>query len=256
MRKATSKSPEQIALIREAGKYHNELLVVLIQATKAGVSLIELEEIASQFLKKHNLKWSFKGYNGYPANLCLSVNDCVVHGIPDRYVLKNGDVLKIDLWVSYKWFMTDAAVTVIVGGEHTNQKAAWLVETTKNWLNECVQFFGPGRAVYDRSYAISHYVTQKWYSVIKPLTGHWTGKYVHEGPTVYNYPHPESKKSILQKNHIIAVEPITAITSSDYIERPSINSWNLYTEHGDPGVQREYTLAITDNGYEILAWIQ
>lgn len=256
MKKVTIKTPEQIQLIREAGKYHNELLELLGKSAKAWVTLLELEEIASQFLKKNNLKWSFKGYNGYPANLCLSVNDCVVHGIPDRYVLKNGDLLKIDLWVTYKWYMTDAAISVVVGGEHTHQEAAGLVEATKDGLDECIRFLWPWRAVYDRSYAIAHYVTQKWFSVIKPLTGHGTGKYVHEGPTIYNFPHPESKKTILQKNMVIAVEPITAITSEDYVERPSINSWNLYTEHGDPGCQWEYTMLITDNGYEILAWIK
>ncbi len=102
MKKATIKTPEQINNIRIAGKFHNELLLILRDAAKAGVSLLDLEKIAADFLKKHNLKGSFKGYNGYPANLCLSVNDCVVHGIPDRYVLKNGDVLKIDLGVTYK----------------------------------------------------------------------------------------------------------------------------------------------------------
>lgn len=256
MRKATIKTPEQIENIRQAGKYHNELLKIIMKEAKAWVSLLELEEIAVQFLKKNNLKGSFKGYNGYPANLCLSVNDCVVHGIPDRYILKNGDVLKIDLGVTYKGCMTDAAVTVIIGGEHTNPEAAWLVEATKEWLDECLRFFGPGRAVYDRAYAISHYITQKGYKVIKPLTGHGTGKAVHEGPTIFNYPHPESKKTLLQKGLVLAIEPITAITSDDYIERPAINNRNLYTAHGDPGVQREYTILITENGYEILAGIQ
>lgn len=256
MKKAFVKTDAQIQLIREAGKYHNELLQILQWAAKAGVNLLELEQIAVDFLKKNNLTGSFKWFNGYPANLCLSVNDCVVHGIPDNYVLKNGDFLKIDLGVTYKWYMTDAAVTVIVGGEHTNQEWAWLLEVTKDGLDECLRFIWPGRAVYDWSYAIAHYVTQKEYTIIKPLTGHGTGKYVHEGPTVYNYPHPEAKKSILEKNLVIAVEPITAITSTDYIDRPQINNWNLYTEHGDIGCQREYTLLITDNGYEILAWIQ
>ena len=256
MRKVTIKTTEQINLIREAWKYHNELLDILSKAAKAGVALIELEAIAADFLQKNNLKGSFKWFNGYPANLCLSVNDCVVHGIPDRYVLKNGDVLKIDLWVIYKGYMTDAAVTVIVGWEHTNQEAAGLVEATKDWLDECIPFFWPGRQVYDRSYGIAHYISQKGYNIIRPLTGHGTGKYLHEGPTIYNYPHPEAKKSILQKNLVIAVEPITAITSTDYIEKPQVNTWNLYTQHGDPGVQREYTMVITDNGYEILAWIQ
>lgn len=149
--------------------------------------------------------------------------------------------------------MTDAAITVIIGGDHTNPEAAGLVEATKEGLDECIRFFGPGRAVYDWSYAISHYMTQRGYNIIKPLTGHGTGKYVHEGPTVYNYPHPESKKTILQKGLVIAVEPITAITSQDYTERPKINDWNLYTQHGDPGVQWEYTILITESGYEILA---
>lgn len=184
------------------------------------------------------------------------MNDCVVHGIPDDYILKNGDFLKIDLGVTHKGFMTDAAVTVIVGGEFNNQEGAGLLEATKEGLDECLRYIGPGRAVYDRSYAIAHYITQKGYNIIKPLTGHGTGKYVHEGPTIYNYPNPEAKKTILEKNLIIAVEPITAITSTDYTEKPQINNRNLYTAHGDIGCQWEYTLLITDNGYEILAGIQ
>ena len=99
-------------------------------------------------------------------------------------------------------------------------------------------------------------MTQRKCSIIKPLTGHGTGKYVHELPTIYNYPHPESKKTYLEPGLIIAVEPITAITSQDYIERPQVNHRNLYTQHGDVGAQWEYTLLITDNGYEILAGIQ
>ncbi len=152
--------------------------------------------------------------------------------------------------------MTDAAAAVVVGGEHTNQEAAHLLNITKTGLENCVEFIGPGRSVYDRSYAIAQYVSQNDCSIVKSFTGHGVGKYLHEGPTIYNYPHPEAKKIILEPGLVIAVEPITAITSQDYIERPAINTWNLYTEHGDPGCQREYTMVITDNGYEILAGIK
>ena len=95
--------------------------------------------------------------------------------------------------------MTDAAVSVVVGGEHTNPEAAHLLQTTKEGLEECVKYLVPGRPVYDRAYAIAQYVKERGCSIIKPLTGHGTGKYVHEGPTIYNYPHPESRNIILKK---------------------------------------------------------
>jgi len=249
------KTPEQIKNISVAGQYHRELMLKLQAATQPWIALIELEQIAQDFLSQKKLIWSFKGYSGFPANLCLSVNDCLVHGIPDKYVLKSGDLLKIDAWVTYKKGIADAAISIVVGGDYTNTKAAQLVETTKNGLDECIKNIEPWRPIYDFSKAIRDYMTTRGFSCIKVLTGHGVGVKVHEAPYIYNRPHKDTKKVKRQPGMVVAIEPITAITSDDYVEKPW-NHRNLYTRDGDLGAQREYTLAITENGFDILAGIK
>ena len=108
------KTPKQIENIRESGKYLNEMLYLLREKAKVGTELIELEFVAEHFIKTHNLKGAFKGYDGFPTNLCLSVNDCAVHGVPDDYILKNGDLLKIDAGVIYEKGYSDSAISVVI----------------------------------------------------------------------------------------------------------------------------------------------
>lgn len=241
--------------LKQAWKLHKELLLQLRERTKAWVSLRELEEYAVSFLAQHNVIWSFKWFHGYPANLCLSVNDCVVHGIPDETILVNGDVLKIDCGVTYGGMIADAAITIIVGGEHTNPQAWELVETTKYALDQGIKHIVPGQSLFLLWQTIGQTVSDRWFSIIKTLTWHGVGKVLHEPPTVYNYGHPSLKRVIVKPGMVIAVEPITALTSTEYIQDPH-NGWNLYTANGDVGVQWEYTIMITEHGYEVVAGIE
>lgn len=254
-KKIIIKTPEQIAKIQEAWKYLTELLQLTRSFCKPGLTLLEVEQYASDYLKKHQLKGAFKNYQGFPANCCLSLNDCIVHGIPDKTILKNGDLLKIDIGVEYKWCIADAAVSTIIGGEFTNSLGQKLIDTTKTWLDSGLQFFQPGKKTIERAEHISSHMKENGCSIIKPLTGHGVGQYVHEGPYIYNYPHSESYYITLQPWMVLAIEPITAITSEDYKEKPW-NHRNLYTKKGDLWAQREYTIVITENGYEILAGVQ
>lgn len=255
MKKRTIKTAEEIKNIKEAGKYLNELLYINQQNAKAGTKLLELEEKTESYLKKNNLKWSFKGYQWFPTNLCLSVNDCVVHWIPDDYILKNGDLLKIDCGITYKWNIADAAISIIVGGSHTNPLAEKLVNVTKSWLDHCLHHLKPENTVHTYSSEIFNYITSRGCSVIKALTWHGVGNAVHEPPYIYNRPHPETSKTLLQEGMVLAIEPITAISSEDFVEGKH-NNRNLYTKNGDLWAQREYTIHITNNGNEILAWIK
>lgn len=248
------KTPQQIENIRISGKYLNELLHKVANASKAGVSLIELEFIAEDFMKKNNVKGAFKNYQWFPANLCLSVNDCVVHGIPDRYVLKNWDVLKIDCGIVYEKGISDSAVTVIIWWEAANPLGYQLSKITKEWLDIAIKHIWPGKMLFDYAQAINTYVTNKWFSIIKKLTGHGVGIKVHEKPYIYNCPHPDTKKIAFRPGMVVAIEPITAITSTDFVMKP-ISDWNLYCKNGDIGAHWEYTLLITETGYEILSWI-
>ncbi len=249
------KTPQQIDNIRQSGKYLTELLELLRDSVKVGVTLNELEAIAQRFLNNHDLRWAFKWYDWFPSNLCLSVNECVVHGAPDNTVLKRWDLLKIDAGVDYKWGISDAAIGVVVGGDETNKEAAHLIQTTKGSLDQWMLQVAPGRSILGYGEAVYEYVTQNNCSIIKNLTGHGVGVHVHEGPAIYNRPNIAAQQYTFEPNMVVALEPITAIRSNRFIEHPGI-TWNLYTEHNDLGAQREYTVLITENGYEILAGVQ
>lgn len=254
MSKIIIKTNEQINNIRESGKYLTELLNILKLSVKSWMTLLDLEIIACDYIKKHNLKWAFKWYQWFPANLCLSVNDCLVHWIPDKYVLKDWDLLKIDAWIIYNWWFSDAAISVIVGWEDKNPQWFKLIKSTKNALDNSISFIFPWNSVYDFSYNIQRNIKLAGFSVIKYLTWHWVGVAVHEPPHIMNWANVEMKSIILKPWMVLALEPITAIKSDDFIEK-KWNEWNLYTKYWDLWAQWEYTVLITEKGNEILAWI-
>lgn len=253
-KKIIYKTEQQIDAIREAGKRHRELILMIGEASKPWVVLTELELLASKYLDKHNLRGSFKGYHGFPANLCLSNNDCVVHGIPDHTILQSWDVLKIDVGVTYKECVADAATTVIVWWDNTNPAGAKLVQATKLSLDLGIKQLVPYGNALKFAQTVYNTMRSRGYNVIKTLTGHGVWTNVHEWPAMYNYPERSMKKVLIKPWMVLALEPITAIKSDNYIEWT--NGWNLYTEHGDIGAQWEYTIAITKNGIEILAGVE
>lgn len=248
------KNVKQIANIRESWKHLTKLLYLLHSKAKAGMSLIELEFVAEHYINEHKLRWAFKGYEGYPCNLCLSVNDCVVHGIPDEYILKNGDVLKIDCWITYNGWITDSAITIIIWWETANPLGYDLMKATKKGLDEAIKHIGPGKSLYEYSHRVHSIITNAGFSILGKLTGHGVGNRVHERPYIYNIPNPEMKHIIMKPGMVLAFEPITAVTSTDFHHKPG-NERNLYCKNGDIWAQWEYTILITDKGYEILSWI-
>ena len=248
------KNAKQIANIRESGKHLTALLHLLYDKAKAGISLIELEFIAEHYIKQHKLKWSFKWYQWFPANLCLSVNDCVVHGIPDGYLLKNGDVLKIDCGITYNWGITDSAISVVIWWELANPLWYALVKSTKKALDKAIQYIWPGKAIFEYSHRVYSMITNDWFSVLGQLTGHGVGNKVQEKPYIYNTPNPEMKKIFFEPGMVLAFEPITAVESKGFKNKPG-NDWNLYCNKWDLWAQREYTILITDKWYEILSWV-
>lgn len=248
------KTKEQIENIRKSGQYLNELLYLIKDNCKAGISLLELEDIAQDFMDKNNLRWAFKWYGTFPANLCLSVNDCVVHGIPDDYILKNWDLLKVDCGIVYRWWVSDSAFAVVIWWEMANPLAHELTMVTKNALDLALEKVWPWKFIYDFSKEVFNIVRNKWFSVIKSLTGHWVGTKVHEKPNIYNRPHPESKNIKFQTWMVVCFEPITAIESSEVVLKWN-NNRNLYCKKWDIGSHREYMVLITEDGYEILSGI-
>lgn len=254
MKKTIIKTPEQINNIREAGKYLTELLLLSRENARPGVALIELEQAADHYLKMHNVTGAFKWYQWFPANLCLSVNDCVVHGIPDETILQPGDLLKIDLWVTYQWGIADAAISMIVGGPQQNPSGQQLIQTTKKALDAWLPEVAVNKPLSNFARKISSTVEWAGCSILKNLTWHGVGQEVHEGPYIYNRPHPITKTLTFSAGMVVALEPITAQVSTEFVEDPD-QAWNLYTEHGDLWAQREYTVAILADKTEVLAGV-
>lgn len=247
------KTPQQIENIRKSGAYLNELLLIIFEKAQVWVSLMDLENIAESYISERGLKWAFKWYNKFPCNLCLSVNDCVVHGIPDHYVLKNGNVLKIDCGITYQWWISDSAVTKIIWWELANPLWYALAQATFNGLNYAIKEIWPDLPIVNYSRAMSDFMKKTGFSVIQKLTWHGVWVRVHEAPHIYNYPHKDLRKIFFRPGMVLAFEPITAITSTDFEHRAS--SRNLYCKNSDLGAHREYTILITENGYELLSWI-
>jgi methionyl aminopeptidase len=219
------------------------------------VSLQSLEDQAEQFIRMYNLKGAFKGYEWFPANLCLSVNKALVHGIPDGYILKDGDLLKIDCGILYKGLISDAAVAKVIGGKSKNPAGQLLVELTKQGLDTMVQTIKPGLWLYAFGNNMENFFKKRGHSIIKSLTGHGVWLQVHEAPSVYNCWHPSNKGEFFKTGMVVAIEPITALRSTDYVEDPD-NGRNLYSKGWDLWCQWEYTVAVTDTGMEILAGVQ
>lgn len=248
------KDKNMIDKIRESWKILTEILHNVWKMSVPGANLLDLEKYTQQSLDKYKVKWAFKWYMWYPANLCLSIDDCVVHWIPNNYNLKLWELLKIDFWVNYNWAISDAAISVVVGWEKANPLAANLVNATKFALDEWLKYVWDKKVVFDYSNCIYSTMKANWFEVIKCLTGHWVWKHVHEAPYLYNRPHRDTQNMYFQKWMVVALEPITAMVSTDVYQ--SKNWWNLYTNKWDYWAQREYTVAVTDNWYEILAWIK
>jgi len=248
------KNNHEIQAFRESGQYLSEILQTLAQHSIEWITLLELDQIAQQYCTQHNIKASFRGHQGFPAHVCLSLNDCLVHGIPDKTILKKWDLLKIDMWITHNKMISDSAVSVVVGWSSTNPKAQHLSTITKQALDTWILLIWPWVSIYDRGKHVEQTLTNNNCSIIYSLCWHGVGRKLREAPFIYNYAEQEAKKIKFRSGMIIALEPITAITSTDYRTKGT-NDRNLYTTDGDLGCQREYSLLVTDNGCDILAWV-
>jgi methionyl aminopeptidase len=246
------KTSSQIHNIRESGKYLTELLSILGSYCLPGVNLLEIEQHASYFLMSNGITWCFKWYQGYPTNTCLSVNDGLVHCIPCDYVLQPWDVIKVDTGVNFRGGLSDAAITVVVWGSQSNPIGSHLVQTTKQSLDDSLSYLQAGKTLMDYGRSVYQIIKTWNCEVIKDLCGHGVGVKVHEEPHVCNRPHKSMDKITLKTGMVLALEPITALHSTQCIQQWP---WNILTKWWDLWAQREYTVLITDQWVEILAWI-
>ena len=233
--------------MRKAGKVVAATLAALQKALKPGASTAELDAIALQEITKRDAIPSFKGYRGYPAHLCVSINDEVVHGIPSARVIHDGDIVGLDVGAIVDGFQGDAAVTVGVGLK--DPKAQELVETARGALEEGIKAAKCGVRLGDVSAAIQSYVEARGFSVVREYVGHGIGRQMHEEPAVPNYGTP-GRGLILQKGLVLALEPM--VNMGDWRTKVKEDGWTVVTADGSLSAHFEHTIAITDGDAEVL----
>lgn len=241
-------TPEEVEKISAAGRLTADTLSMLEKAVKPGMSTYELDELAEKFIRDRGGIPACKGYEGFPATICASVNDIVVHGIPSRRkILKKGDIISIDLVVQLNGYMGDSCITVPVG--HTNKKNLQLISATEGALFAGIKQAVIGNTVGDIGHAVESYVKPYGYGVLREYVGHGIGIGMHEDPEVPNYGIPGHGPR-LEEGMCICIEPMITMGSPDIISLR--DGWGVVTADGKPSAHIEHTITITKDGPKIL----
>lgn len=241
------KSSWELARMREAGRIVAQALAYLVERIRPGMATRELDLLAEAFINRKGGVPSFKGYRGFPASLCVSVNEEVVHGIPGPRILKQGDIVSLDIGVIYKGYQGDAALTVGVG--EVSDEAKDLIATARGALLAGIAQARDGLHVGDISWAIQQYAESRGYSVVREYTGHGIGRQMHEDPQVPNFGQP-GRGPALKAGMTLALEPMVNV--GGYLTRVQDDNWTVVTDNGKPSAHFEHTIAIREEEPEIL----
>jgi methionyl aminopeptidase len=245
------KTDKEIEYMRQAGKVVANTLLKLEEVVKPGITTAELDRIAEEYIVKQNAKPSFKGYNGFPGSICTSVNKEVVHGIPSKkVVLQEGDIVSVDCGAILNGYQGDAARTFAVG--KISEEAQKLIEVTKQSFFKGVEKAIVGNRLTDISAAIQTYAESFGYSIVREYVGHGIGKDMHEDPEVPNYGRPGRGPKLTQ-GIMLAIEPM--VNAGEYRVETESNDWTVVTIDGSLSAHYENTVAILDDGPEILTLI-
>ncbi|MEK6599964.1 MAG: type I methionyl aminopeptidase [Deltaproteobacteria bacterium] len=242
------KSPDEIEKMRKSSLIVAEILAAVRAAVRPGVTTIELERLCEDELKKRKVRPAFKGYRGYPYCLCTSVNEEVVHGMPSKRVLKEGDILSVDVGIECGGYYGDAAVTIPVG--RISDEADRLVRVAEASLKLAIEKVVIGNRLFDISYAIQSYVEENGFSVVRAFVGHGIGRELHEPPQVPNFGVP-GKGVRLKAGMVLAIEPMINAGGSDVVIME--DGWTAVTKDSSLSAHFEHTVAITEKGPYILS---
>lgn len=241
------KTAEDIQLIKEGaqilGKAHGEVARLI----KPGIKTKQLDTIAEEYIRDHGGSPSFKNYNGFPAALCISVNETVVHGFPGTYELKDTDVISVDCGVYYKGFHSDSAYTYPLQG--VSQEVLDLLDRTYDALYKGIEQAKPGNRIGDVGFAVQSYVEQFGYGVVRELVGHGVGKNLHEDPEVPNYG-KRGKGVKITNGMVFAIEPMINMGTKSVVQER--DGWTIRTADRKPSAHFEHTVGIWDNETEVL----
>lgn len=242
------KNASQLALMREAGRITGEALIIAGEAVRPGVTTKYLDEIIRRHIEKRGAVPSFLGYGGFPASACISLNDQVIHGIPsDKVVLREGDIVKIDVGAFYRGFHGDSANTFAVG--EISQTAKKLIETTKESFYKGIATISDGSRLGDLGFAIQSHAEAAGFSVVRDYIGHGVGRNLHEDPEVPNYG-TAGRGLRLRTGMVIAVEPM--INAGTHEVKQLSDGWTVVTCDGSLSAHYEHTVALTEDGVVLL----
>lgn len=244
------KSQEEVEKIRISSQIAAYILDQLSRAIKPGIKTIELEILAVEIIKEKECASAFKGYNGFPGHICVSVNDTVVHGIPGEYCLKEGDIISIDVGIFKNGYFGDVAGTFPVGRISKEDKK--LIEITKESLNKGIDIARVGNRLFDISHAIETTVKNAGFSVVRDFVGHGIGETMHEDPQIPNFGIPH-KGPILKHGMVLAIEPM--VNRGTHKVRIEKDGWTVKTLDGQHSAHFEHTVAVLNSGTEILSAI-
>jgi methionyl aminopeptidase len=248
-RRISPKSDQEIARMRRAGQIVALVLAKLAEAARAGVLTAELDQLAETAIRSFGAKPSFYGLYGYPANICVSVNDEVVHGLPGDRALRDGDIVSFDVGATVDGLIADAAITVAVG--RVSEEARRLVQVTREALAKGIEQARPGNRVADISRAIQRHAESHGYSVVRKLVGHGVGREMHEPPQVPNFVDAAARESPeLVSGMTLAIEPMVCQGGWQVVQER--NGWTYRTKDRSLAAHFEHTIAITGEGCEIL----
>lgn len=241
------KSERELELLKASGAIAGKIINKLRESIKPGMRTIEIDSLAEELVLKEKANPAFKGYRGFPASVCISVNEEIVHGIPGEKVLKEGDIVSIDLGVEYQGYFSDVAVTVPLG--KVDAKTKKLVEVAKAALSEGIKQAQVEGRLSDISYAIQNYVERNGFSVVRQFVGHGIGSQLHEEPEIANFG-SAGRGPVLRSGMVFAIEPMVNMGGweAEILE----NGWTAVTKDRQPSAHFEHTIAVTEKGPKIL----
>jgi len=242
------KSPREIEQLRRSNAIVAEVFEKLKGMVAPGITTKELDQVAEDYILSKGGRPAFKGYRGFPATLCISINEEVVHGIPGQRRLKEGDIVSIDVGVNFGGYFGDSAITLPVGEVDPESKR--LLDVTKKALTIGIEKAKIGNRLFDISYAIQRWVESRGFSVVRDFVGHGIGKDLHEEPQIPNFGSPHQGPR-LEKGMVFALEPM--VNEGTYEVRVLSDGWTVVTADGKRSAHFEHTISITDDGVEILS---
>lgn len=248
----TIKSAREIDLMRDAGKIlgtvHNEMR----DRIKAGMTSYEIDQIAEKLIRSYNCEPSFLGYQGFPGSVCISINDEVVHGLPEKNkIIQDGDIVSLDMGVIYKGYQSDAARTIAIG--EISEEAKKLIQVTEESFFKGIEKAVAGGHLFDISAAIGDYAESYGYGVVRELVGHGIGTEMHEDPQIPNF-RQRRKGMKLQPGMTLAIEPMINMGRPEVVFLD--DDWTVVTDDGSLSAHYENTILITDNEPEILSLVK